>query len=62
MDNLDQKVSYELEHKNVRGDVYSTENRIGRFIGFTPDYEKVVIEELSGQIVHIDYHKVRFIR
>jgi len=62
MDNLDQKVSYKFDLMNVRGDVYQIETRIGQFIGFTPDYNEVVIKELSGEIVKVDYHKVRFIR
>lgn len=62
MENLDQKVRYIVNLKNVRGDTYGNEERIGRFIGFTEDYERVVIEEQSGNIVHICYKDVRFIR
>ena len=61
--NLDQKVRYTVDQVNARGDVYAqSEERIGRFIGFTPDYEQVVIEEQSGNIVHVNYKKVRFVR
>lgn len=61
-ENLDQKVRYTVNLINVRGDVYGQEERIGRFIAFTEDYERLVIEEQSGNIVHIQYKNVRFIR
>lgn len=62
-ENLDQKVRYTVDMINARGDVWGqTEERIGRFIGFTDNYEEVVIEEQSGSIVHVDYRKVRFVR
>jgi hypothetical protein len=62
-ESLDQKVRYTVDLINARGDIWGqSEERIGRFIGFSDNYEFVVIEEQCGSIVHVDYRKVRFIR
>ena len=62
MKDTGKKVRYTIDLINVRGDVFGEEERIGVFINFTPDYEKVVIQGETGEIVHINYKKVRFVK
>jgi hypothetical protein len=60
-EDLQQEVKYRVDLVNARGDVFGeSEERKGVFIGFTPDYETVVIRTEYGEIVHVNYKKVTF--